>query len=31
LERVEGVINVIAQRIEALDLHLPPNRSRDFR
>jgi len=30
LERVEGVINVVADRIEALDLALP-TRSRDFR
>jgi error-prone DNA polymerase len=31
LERVEGVINVIAQRLEPLDLRLPSSRSRDFR
>ena len=31
LERAEGVVNVIAQRIEALDLRLPGTRSRDFR
>ncbi len=31
LERVEGVVNVIADRIEALDLGLATARSRDFR
>jgi error-prone DNA polymerase len=31
LERVEGVINIVAQRIEALNLRLPVSRSRDFR
>jgi error-prone DNA polymerase len=31
LERVEGVVNVIAQRIESLDLRLPSSRARDFR
>jgi error-prone DNA polymerase len=31
LERVEGVVNVIAQRIEPLHLRLPSSRSRDFR
>jgi error-prone DNA polymerase len=30
LERAEGVINVVAERIEPLDLALP-TRSRDFR
>jgi error-prone DNA polymerase len=30
LERVEGVINIVADRIEPLDLALP-TRSRDFR
>jgi error-prone DNA polymerase len=31
LERADGVINVIADRIEALPLSLNPSRSRDFR
>jgi error-prone DNA polymerase len=31
LERAEGVVNVIAQRLDALDLRLPSGRSRDFR
>jgi error-prone DNA polymerase len=31
LERAEGVVNVIAQRLEALDLRMPSTRSRDFR
>jgi len=31
LERVEEVVNVIAQRLETLDLRLPNGRSRDFR
>jgi len=31
LERAEGVVNVVADRIEALDLGLATARSRDFR
>jgi error-prone DNA polymerase len=31
LERAEGVVNVVAQRIEPLELRLPTPRSRDFR
>ena len=31
LERAEGVVNVIAARLERLDLHLGTARSRDFR
>ena len=31
LERAEGVINIVAHRIEALELRLPSSRSRDFR
>ena len=31
LERAEGVVNVVADRLERLDLHLGTARSRDFR
>ena len=31
LERVEGVVNVVAARLERLDMHLGTARSRDFR
>jgi error-prone DNA polymerase len=31
LERVEGVVNLIATRIQRLELRLDPGRSRDFR
>jgi error-prone DNA polymerase len=31
LERAEGVVNVVAARLERLDLHLGTTRSRDFR
>jgi error-prone DNA polymerase len=31
LERAEGVVNLVATRIEALDLQFATGRSRDFR